>query len=597
MNPLKHIINIKNDYDDNPLNVLFWISNSKDFTKFVAELSDKEIKELLIKFNDNYINHYSANKEYVTQIFQKLLQLIDISKIKVEERDYNKTSSIPILAKLLNSDYFKNYIGVVFEHSPKYCVDVINQYGLMPTITQGDDLSLNEIIKNLVSAGVDINKSDVSGRKYPYALANVQSFEKYLFLKTLGADPFISTTNSQSYYTNIIRSVKSSPNNPEIAKIVADINTGNQTTRPQEELAIEAIKERNKQVLLDVLLDDKKRLKPNININYRDKDGKTMLHYATQMVYPAMVNILLKKNADPNITDNFGKKPFSYLFNDTIGYFTNSNSDREKFTSIIEALDEKTNYQSVNQSNETEFLSLAKNIGWVKHISIFNAINAHIIKPFYKPLGDSKPSSPGGNLTTHSLETRLTPTRLKHILDSFFIADTNGTSFFDMVYMPQLNTDNSEQWTSATSKTEHMQRSKDSITKMAYLISKNHNQLNISLHQLIGMGLAMSSNNFLISVKSQTPTDKHMSIILDTIYNAISEKIENYTINELEKNKIYNLISKFQKSSQGNPDENCFGFLSALPQESQHLNSIVEKILITLDSNNPATSKKTTIKV
>ena len=46
-----------------------------------------------------------------------------------------------------------------------------------------------------------------------------------------------------------------------------------------------------------------------INVNYKNKDGKTPLHIACYFRDKKLISILLNKNANPNITDNIGKIP------------------------------------------------------------------------------------------------------------------------------------------------------------------------------------------------------------------------------------------------------------------------------------------------
>ncbi len=48
------------------------------------------------------------------------------------------------------------------------------------------------------------------------------------------------------------------------------------------------------------------------NLNIRDKDGKTLLHYAAQKGYLDIVKLLLERGADINAKDIDGKIPLHY---------------------------------------------------------------------------------------------------------------------------------------------------------------------------------------------------------------------------------------------------------------------------------------------
>lgn len=50
--------------------------------------------------------------------------------------------------------------------------------------------------------------------------------------------------------------------------------------------------------------------KPEADLNFRDKGGKTALMYACEMGNHSLVGLLLKRNADPNIIDKVIPSPF-----------------------------------------------------------------------------------------------------------------------------------------------------------------------------------------------------------------------------------------------------------------------------------------------
>lgn len=62
-------------------------------------------------------------------------------------------------------------------------------------------------------------------------------------------------------------------------------------------------------------LSELKHLIKNLsNINYKDRNGMTYLSLAVQQYKVEVVKLLLENGADPNIEDNLGVPPLSYVF-------------------------------------------------------------------------------------------------------------------------------------------------------------------------------------------------------------------------------------------------------------------------------------------
>ncbi|KAH8896011.1 ankyrin [Thozetella sp. PMI_491] len=82
--------------------------------------------------------------------------------------------------------------------------------------------------------------------------------------------------------------------------------------------------------------------RPNVDIDSKDKNGKTPLHYACEMHFSSekVISILLSAGADPSVKDSFGKTPIHY----TIQHYR-----FERLTAILEAAE---SWMSNNQAPE-----------------------------------------------------------------------------------------------------------------------------------------------------------------------------------------------------------------------------------------------------
>lgn len=76
--------------------------------------------------------------------------------------------------------------------------------------------------------------------------------------------------------------------------------------------------DRNQVEILHILLDS-----PAININLRDSDGQTALHYASSCGNAECLTLLLSRGADKSVLDNDGETALALAFDENIAHLLN----------------------------------------------------------------------------------------------------------------------------------------------------------------------------------------------------------------------------------------------------------------------------------
>ena len=153
----------------------------------------------------------------------------------------------------------------------------------------------------LIKIGADINADD--GRRMTplhYAATRNRTLTKHLI--RAGAD----TGKRNKYGETPLDFAVKKRYLPGIAALLAGRAEWTVTEEKTGELLFEAAKEGEKNLTLALV-------KKGIDINIRDKEGKTPLHWCTNRLMAAA--ILLENGALPNIRDNQGNTPLHYATN------------------------------------------------------------------------------------------------------------------------------------------------------------------------------------------------------------------------------------------------------------------------------------------
>ena len=122
---------------------------------------------------------------------------------------------------------------------------------------------------------------------------------------TLSSNPFIETTNSHSKHSNTL---------PKPATVTVNLDDGdtNNNTNSNEQLDVllrsmlVVAKKGDKESLLDLL--EKILHYPQCDLNFRDENGFTALHYACDEGNFKIADILIKSNCDVNVKTTTDKK-------------------------------------------------------------------------------------------------------------------------------------------------------------------------------------------------------------------------------------------------------------------------------------------------
>jgi len=223
----------------------------------------------------------------------KLLEILIESNDKIDLNIRNLNGETLLFAASRKND--KESIKVLLDAGAK--IDMPDYEGITPMM-HASQHSYLDIVKFLVEKGANVNKKSTYG--YTALSLNMGFLDRdekiVKILLDAGADPNIIYTNSM---TPLLYAAYYKEN--EIVELLvdagADVNAKNRDGTNAFMYGTDDI--------LNILA------KGNININFKDEEGKTYLHLAAERGLEPAVELLLEKGANPDIKD-YGKTPDYY---------------------------------------------------------------------------------------------------------------------------------------------------------------------------------------------------------------------------------------------------------------------------------------------
>lgn len=595
MNPIQSIINIPNDYQNNSLNVLFYLSQQNNFKNFITCLNFEDQQKLLEGFCKNFVASYSSEQELVKPILKQLINLIDYKKMVTVIRNYKSDDKKDFFIHLINEyKQLSNYTDLFFEHDKKYLLHNINTHNLMPTIVYHTGNTDN--IAQLVKAGADLNISQPQNKLL--CLHVGITFEKFRTLFELGADPFCES-NDSSYYKLLVGNVKNNKDrNENNEQILAFINDTLKNSTNKENALIQSIKEKNKESFNDLFLDDKRKIRDGVNINYQDSDGKTMLHHALDHFYPAIVNSLLKKGADTNIVDNDGHTPLFYAFSDKYKDYGTTAAEKITVHNIMKSISETLDFNTQNKKGAT----VLKDIGDTINYSRLKVYLSNIItEDFLQYTFEKRPYEDSETRAKNNLVVSRQPKEKElAFYNSLFKEDNNGKSFWQTMFELKINEDRDGYIKKPLKNNSY--ESKDDFKnytgtywQLAYAVSVINEGANQPISEQIRSLIYLTKDDFnkdFLNISNKETSIARITKIAESISNQIDNK-ESLTKKEIDtitsiNNQFFTLISDVD-----NPFEKT---MKELEKSSFNLLAFIEKTSLSLDKNH-INNKKNNFKV